>query len=115
LKYGLRAERGQTRDCGSNRRETFHHGVHPRERVYDHEIDEPTAQNVLDKSTQEVRSVELTFGRELNPRYKDIDQEQGQEKLDGIWLNAGTIFCGGRVELGNDIVEVVHTHNSSPI
>jgi hypothetical protein len=70
---------------------------------------------VLDKPTQEVRSVELTLSRELNPRNKNVDQEQGQEQLDGLWLNADTIFCSGRVELGNDIVEVVHTHNPSPI
>ena len=48
-----------------------------------------------------MRSVELTFGSELNPCDEDVDQEKGDEKLDGVWLDRRTIFGTGmcRTEL----------------
>jgi len=66
---------------------------------------------VLDKPTQEVRSVELTFSRELYPGDKDVQEEQREEKLDGVWLNRCAVVRSCIVELSRDVIE---SHGASP-
>jgi hypothetical protein len=80
-------------------REALDDQIHPAEAIDDHQVDEATAQDVLDQATKEEGGIELAFGGVLDPGGEDVEQEQREEKLNGIWLNCGAVIDSSGVEL----------------
>jgi len=87
LKYSLWAQGWQPRNRRTDSGKALQHGVHPRERVDDHKVNEATSEHVLDETAEEVRRVKLSLGKELDPSDKDVDQRRAKKSFSAYgWI-----------------------------
>src|SRR6266849_2578931 len=106
----LRTERGKAADRGADAGEALDDQIHPREAVDDHQVDEATAENVLEQAAKKKGRIELAFRCVLNPSDDDVDQEQREKELERVRLDGRAVMNCGVVELSGYAVEVEVIH-----
>ena len=106
LQDALGTERWQTADGSADTREALDDQVHPGEAVDDHQVDEATAQYVLDHAAEEKGRIELAFGAVLDPGNDDVDQEQREKQLERVGLDGSTVVNPSVVELSGYSVKI---------